>query len=362
MIFEELNEAACKTYLVASEETQEAMLVDPVLEKVEDYLNEIEKRALTLRYIVDTHVHADHISGAPAIRDRTGVDYIMHRTSPSACANLRFDEGDTLMLGDIPVHFLHTPGHTQDSLTLRLPDRILSGDFLFIGEGGAGRTDLPGGDPGEHWDALQKLKDLPDDLLVFPAHDYHGRKHSTLGQERKTNPRLERRTRGDYIGWLTGLKLGPAEWMADVIRANYACAMDPSAAWIPADQPTCEVSGTAGSVNAELVRTIPPQEVHRLVKADQPPFVLDVRERSEYDGEFGHIKGAHLVPVGALPAQLAELDAFKLKPVVTVCRSGGRSATAAAILTVAGFKDVHSMDGGMQRWRALRFPVEKRVV
>ncbi len=359
MIFEQLNEGACKTYLIASDETRDAMLVDPVLERVDTYLDELRRRDLCLRYVLDTHVHADHISGAPALRDRTGVNYVMHALSASACANLRVDDGAELRVGDLVMRVVHTPGHTQDSITLVLPDRIITGDFLFIGEGGAGRTDLPGGDAGEHWDALQKVGDLPDATLVFPAHDYHGRTSSTLGEERQKNPRLARRTREEYVAWLSSLRLGPAAWMADVIKANYACARDPRAVWIPVDQPTCEVKGTAGNVNVELVTVVSAEQITQALASTPPPLVLDVRQPEELHGELGHIAGARAIPVGELPRRLTELAGNEELPIVTVCRSGGRSATAAAILSVAGFKDVRSMEGGMQRWNELGLPVER---
>lgn len=359
MIFAQLNEGPCRTYMIASELSGAAMLVDPVLEQVDRYLQELGRWDLVLKYVVDTHVHADHISGGSALRDRTGVDYVMHRLSASACASQRVEEGDQLRLGEINVGVLHTPGHTQDSVTLVLPDRLLTGDFLFIGEGGAGRTDLPGGDPGEHWDALQKLRAFADATRIFPAHDYHGRSHSTLGVERRNNPRLRPRTREEYVEWLASLRLGPAAWMADVIRANYACARDPRAAWIPVDQPACEVKGTAGNVNSELVELVSVETLASSLAAPEPPTVIDVREADEYSGELGHIPGARLVPLGELPRRLGELQGLEGRPVVTVCRSGGRSATAAAILTVAGFRHVRSLDGGMRRWKAAGRPVER---
>jgi sulfur dioxygenase len=359
MIFEQLNQGACKTYLIASEETREAMLVDPVLERVDAYLDEVRRRGLHLRYVLDTHVHADHISGGSALRDRTGVDYVMHTLSASACANLRVVDGSELRLGELRLRVIHTPGHTQDSITLVVRDRIITGDFLFIGEGGAGRTDLPGGDAGEHWDALRKLGGLPDSTLVFPAHDYHGRASSTLGEERQNNPRLARRTREGYVAWLGGQRLGPAVWMADVIKANYACARDPRAVWIPVDQPTCEVKGTAGNVNTELVKLVSAQQVADALGGKRPPLVLDVRQPEELQGELGHIAGARAIPVGELPRRLGELAGQEATPIVTVCRSGGRSATAAAILSVAGFQDVRSMEGGMRRWNDLGLPVER---
>ncbi|MFT5359205.1 MAG: glyoxylase-like metal-dependent hydrolase (beta-lactamase superfamily II) [Polyangiales bacterium] len=352
MIFEELNQTACKTYLIADEETKEAMLVDPVLEGNEHYLREIAQRGLLLRYVIDTHVHADHISGAASLRDETGADYVMHESSASACANHRVHEGETLLLGDLKIKFLHTPGHTPDSLSLLFPDRLLTGDFLFIGEGGAGRTDLPGGDAGAHWDALQKLRKLPNALLVFPAHDYHGRHHSTLGEERLHNPRLQERSRQGYITWLQALRQEPAEWMTDVVHANYACAQDPRAAWIPVDDAACEVKGT-GNVNAELVRNVSAETLNREIRAGSPVVLVDVRQPIEFDAT--RISGSRLIPVGELAKRLDELAGLENTPIVTVCSTGGRSATAAAVLTLAGFKQVRTLEGGVRRWNQLGF-------
>jgi rhodanese-related sulfurtransferase len=148
--------------------------------------------------------------------------------------------------------------------------------------------------------------------------------------------------------------------MADVIRANYACACDPRAAWIPVDQPSCEVRGTAGDVNAELVRTISAEQLRDRIDKKRAPLVLDVREVSEFEGDLGRVPLARLIPLGELPRRLSELEALAPASIVTVCRSGGRSATAAAILSVAGFKEVRSLEGGMKRWNELGFPVERR--
>lgn len=355
MSLEQLNDGYCKTYLLTADGTQEAILVDPVLEHVDAYLERLQRAGLTLTAVIDTHVHADHISGGAALRDRTGCDYVMHGLSAAPCANRRVADGDTIRLGDLELGVLHTPGHTQDSITLVLPEALLTGDFLFIGEGGAGRTDLPGGDPGDHWDSLQKLARFSSATRVLPAHDYHGRSGSTLGEERQRNERLRPRTREAYVEWLDGLRLGPAEWMASVIQANYACATDPRAAWIPADQPSCEVKGTRGSVNAEMVRGISAESLARALEAEPPPMIVDVREPDEFAGPLGHIPGARLVPLGTLTRRLEELGPVGA-PVVTVCKGGGRSATAAAVLTVSGFRDVRSLEGGMLRWSALGLP------
>lgn len=256
MYLKQMNQGACRTYLIGSEKTRQAALIDPVLEKVEDYLRAISQGKWELAFIVDTHTHADHISGGPALCDHTQAPYAMHYLARPHCPTYRVKDGETLKVGDIVIQCLHTPGHTNDSLTLVIEGRLLTGDFLFIGEAGAGRTDLPTGDPGEHFDSLQKLKGCPDQCLVFPAHDYQGRTHSTLGEERRTNPRLQFTTRDRYVQWLSSLALPPAEWMVNVVQANYACTQDPRAVWIPVDSPACAVKGTLTlGVDGQPVKT-----------------------------------------------------------------------------------------------------------
>ncbi|HJW09865.1 MAG TPA: MBL fold metallo-hydrolase [Holophagaceae bacterium] len=351
MLFRQLNDIACKTYLIASEATGEAVLVDPLLGREDHYLGVLKDLGLKLRYVVDTHVHADHLSGAAALHDRTGADHVMHRSSQVAEGNLRVEEGQDLQLGDLKLGFLHTPGHTQDSVTLRVEDRLLTGDFLFLGEGGAGRTDLPGGDPGAHWDSLQKLGSLSNDLLIFPGHDYHHRTHSTLGEQRRANPRLQARSREDYVTWLKDLRLSPAGWMVDVVKANLACTRDPNCVAIPAEGAVCEVgAGSAG---------VPQISCEEFAATTDVALVLDVRQPDEYTGPLGHIEGARLIPLGELPARLAELEAFRDRMVVVNCKAGGRSNQGAAILLDAGFKDVRSLTGGMGRWNVLGYPARR---
>ncbi|MBI3819649.1 MAG: MBL fold metallo-hydrolase [Planctomycetes bacterium] len=357
MIFEQLNSGACKTYLVASELTKDAILVDPILQNSNEYLNLLKQRGLKLRYILDTHVHADHLSGAAALADQTGADYVMHKNSVAKCANVRVDDGHTLQIGDVTVTLLHTPGHTKDSVSVLVGDKLLTGDFLFLGEGGAGRTDLPGGDSGDHWDALQKLANLPDRLWIHPGHDYHARERSTLGEERTKNDRLARRTRTEYIQWLAGFKLGASDWMVKVIQANYSCTRDPNAVEIPCEGNTCEVKASPAQGGA--VREIACESLAKLLTTNRPDLILDVRNPDEYTGELGHIDGARLLPLPDLAARAAEINEFKNKSIITICKMGGRSAKAAQTLAGLGFGDVRSMTGGMARWKSLNMPVVK---
>ena len=254
-----------------------------------------------------------------------------------------------------------THPHTQaDSLALLLPDRILTGDTLFIGEGGAGRTDLPGGDPGQHFDSLLRLKALPDELLVFPAHDYKNQKQSTLCAERKMNPRLQLRTREEYVDWLSSLSLAPAHWMLKVLEVNYACSQDPGSAWIPVDVPACQVkSALSLGVDGQPVKTISVEERSMLDSEPSANLVLDVRNPDEYVGELGHIPGSLQIPVAQLAHRLAELQKFRDRQVICICKAGGRSHTAAGILMQAAFPSVVSVAGGMTRWNELKYPTTR---
>jgi glyoxylase-like metal-dependent hydrolase (beta-lactamase superfamily II)/rhodanese-related sulfurtransferase len=354
MLFKQLNKTSCKTYLIGSENTKEVIVVDPLLEHVSQYVTLVKNEGLKLTHVLDTHTHADHISGAGALADLLGAVYVMHQNSPVRCVTFHVPDGFDCHLGDMPVKVMHTPGHTKDSICLIFSDRILTGDTLFLDDGGAGRTDLPGGDPGEHWESLQKIKALPDHLIVYPAHEYRGCEPSSLGEQKKRNPSLQPRTKEEYVKWLTEMHLGPADWMENVLKANYACTKDPKAAWIPPDATACEVKGTLpAGINEQQVPTIPVSEVKRRVESNQlgDTLILDVRERPELTGELGVIKGVLNIPVGQLTQRLNELEKFKQKEIITVCRSGGRAHTAAAILLKEGFRKVFNMSGGMTAYR-----------
>jgi glyoxylase-like metal-dependent hydrolase (beta-lactamase superfamily II) len=184
----------CKSYIVGCEESCAAAIIDPALDLVDRYIGEIGRQGLRVRYIIDTHTHADHFSGAQALRRQFGAPIVMHRLSPAPHVDLHVEDGHSLPLGAMRLAILHTPGHTRDSIAIHVEDRVFTGDTLLIG--GTGRSDLPSGDPDQLFDSLfGKLLALPDETLVFPAHDYKGRDSSTIGDERRANPRLARTDR-----------------------------------------------------------------------------------------------------------------------------------------------------------------------
>lgn len=185
-IFEELNGgASCRTYLLISPRTREALIVDPVLELVPTYMQRLSKDQLRLSLVVDTHTHADHLTGGRELARMTGA---VHAGAPAGSVQRLLGDGEVLAVGDVSLTVWESPGHTADGLVLVMEDRVFTGDTLLIGA--TGRTDLPSGDAESEYHSLQRLLSLPGDTLVFPAHDYGGRTFSTIDHERLTNPRL----------------------------------------------------------------------------------------------------------------------------------------------------------------------------
>ncbi len=363
LTFRQLNPHACKTYLIVDKESNDTAIIDPVLDHINDYTKVLNQEKLHLKYIIDTHTHADHISGGAALKDISDAVYIMHEDAPSKCVSQSVNDGSVLDTFGNKVDVIHTPGHTKDSISLIFPDKIFTGDALFLDTGGAGRDDLPGGDPAEHWESLQKFKRLPEHLLVYPAHDYQNRQPSNLARQKVTNPHLKHRTKEEFITYLEDLRLGPADWMKDVLKANYACARDPKAVWIPVDLPACEVKGTLDhGVNDIQVDQLSVEKLNQVLnqRTNDKPILIDVREELELVSELGHLPGIKHVPIGKLTAHLSELENYKNKELVMVCRSGARAHTAAQIMKQVGFQNVKVLAGGMLRWNELRLPIERQ--
>ncbi|MFX0209539.1 MAG: rhodanese-like domain-containing protein, partial [Candidatus Hodarchaeota archaeon] len=247
-------------------------------------------------------------------------------------------------------------GHTQDSISLVFEgsNRIFTGDALFLDEGGGGRDDLPGGNPDKHYESIQKFLRLPDHLVVFPAHEYRGRQPSTLAMQKTRNPHLKTRTREEFVHYLEDLKLGPADWMHDVLKSNYACARDPGGVWIPVDSPACEIKGTLEiGVNEQVVSSISVQELKNRLDSKQIPLMIDVREKHELKGPLGHLQDIKHIPLGYLISNLEKLSSLKDQEIILVCRSGARAHTAAQIMQKKEFSKVFVLEGGMKAWRDL---------
>lgn len=355
IIYEELNGGSCRTYLIYDEKSEEAIIVDPVMDFADSYLLHLDLAGLALTYIIDTHTHADHISGSTALQYRTGCEYVMHRSSRVSGVTWRFDEG-MHRLGDIPLGVMHTPGHTKDSICLVFPDRIFVGDLLFLDAGGAGRLDLPGGNAGEHWDSLQRILGLPERLIVYPSHDYRNCVPSSIGFQKTRNAFLVPRTRDEYLAFAKGLGYSPAEWMRDVLRLNEACCLSDLHAYVPPQsgnccENVCESNAITDGVVAEnSVPHILASELRARCQCSSAPILVDVRESDELVGDLRAMPGIIHIPVGQIADRIGELVAHKEKVIVMICRSGRRALQAALALMEAGFTNVSVLEGGMLAW------------
>ena len=224
MIFRQLfdHESSTYTYLLADRKGGEALLIDPVLEQTDKYVRLVEELGLRLVIAVDTHIHADHVTALGALRDHTGCATAMGEQTKADCVSLRLRDGERVRIDDLALEVLYTPGHTDDSYSLLLPDRVFTGDTLLIR--GTGRTDFQNGDPAAQYDSLfGRLLRLPDDTFVYPAHDYNGMTVSTIGEEKAHNPRLQVRGKPEYVELMNGLVLSSPRLMDVAVPANRAC-------------------------------------------------------------------------------------------------------------------------------------------
>lgn len=226
MLFRQLfeRESSTYTYLVARRRGGEALLIDPVKEEVEKYLQLIKELDLRLVFAVDTHVHADHVTGLGDLRAATACATIMGRESRSECVSHKVLDGEVLKVDGLELRALHTPGHTDDSYSFVMSDRVFTGDTLLIRS--TGRTDFQNGDPHAQYQSLfGRLLTLPEETLVYPAHDYKGWTVSTIAEERANNPRLQIRSEQEYVALMRALKLPNPKLMDVAVPANLACGV-----------------------------------------------------------------------------------------------------------------------------------------
>ena len=225
MLFRQLfdSESSTYTYLLADLELKEAILVDPVLEQVERDRKLLQELELSLSYCLETHIHADHITGADKLRELTGCLTMVPKSTKAECANRHIQDEETLKLGQIELKAIATPGHTDSHMAYLINgERLLTGDALFIR--GCGRTDFQSGDAGTLYDSVtQRLFTLPDTTLVYPAHDYRGHTVSTIGEEKRWNPRFFGRDRANFIQFMNNLNLPNPKKMMEAVPANEKC-------------------------------------------------------------------------------------------------------------------------------------------
>lgn len=347
------------TYLVGDTVAGEALLIDPVFEQVRRDAALLRELGLRLVATLDTHVHADHVTGAWLLKAATGSRIMLSADSGAAHADRLLRHADHVAFGSRHLEVRATPGHTNSCLTYVLDDRSLAftGDSLLIR--GCGRTDFQQGNPGRLYHSVrEQILTLPPDCLLYPGHDYRGLTVTSVAEERRFNPRLGGDIdETDFTGYMNHLGLPHPKLMAIAVPANLRCGKpdqeSPTLAepgWAPL---SCNFGGIWEIQPAALEECLAGQSGERIQ-------VVDVREADEFSGGLGHIRGARLLPLSELVARSAELDAGR--PVVAVCRSGARSAQATVLLQKSGFPQVANLAGGMLRWRAEALPVEMGAI
>jgi glyoxylase-like metal-dependent hydrolase (beta-lactamase superfamily II)/rhodanese-related sulfurtransferase len=340
MIFEQIATGGCQSYLLGCDDSHAAILIDPNLVQMDRYLGLLAKDGLRLRYVLDTHTHADHFSAAKELGKTLDVPVVTSKLSPAPYASFKLDDGEILRVGNMRLRALHTPGHTRDSLCILAEDRIFTGDTLLIG--GTGRTDLPTGDPDALYDSLFNLVLKQDPALkVYPAHDYKGRSHSTIADEIQSNPRLQKRERADFIAMMTQLNLDAPTHLTEALRTNMSGGKTVA-------QLLSEASAHVPFVSmAELAE--------RVNRNDLGLILLDVREKDAYAA--GHIPGAQHLPRGQLELRVNKELPDPTRRILVACEFGQISTLAAATLRELGYTKAAALDGGIKAWRESGLPM-----
>ena len=318
---------SCYSYILSS--GQDALIIDPHISLLAEYEKYLNKNRLALKYIIDTHTHADHFSLAAVLKKKFGAPILMYQKAISEIADQRLNDNDEIQLGSKKIKVIYTPGHTDDAITIHAEGRIFTGDVLLIGS--VGRTDFQNGSPESMFDTLQRLKTLPDEMLLFPGHDYHGNRSSNLAKEKQNNQFLLATDKNKFVSDMRAKKLPKPFNIDNIVRLNQ--------------------KGQAASI--EMVS---PKQAQELVQKDSKAKLLDVRSALEFSQE--HIQDSLNIPIDMLVSKIKELSQSGQNYIV-LCRTGNRSPMAADMLMQSGIHGVKVMDGGMISWQKHRLPVIK---
>ncbi|HEV2303389.1 MAG TPA: MBL fold metallo-hydrolase [Stellaceae bacterium] len=351
LVFRQLFDAQSSTYtyLLGDPHSGAAVVIDPVFEQIRRDRALIDELGLKLQYVLETHVHADHVTGAWLLKASTGCRIALSAAGGAEGADRYLVHDDIVSFGTRNLQVRATPGHTSGCLTYVLDDRSMAftGDCLMVR--GSGRTDFQQGDPHAMYRSVRdQLFSLPDSCLLYPAHDYRGLLVTSVREERLFNPRLGGEIgESDFVGYMKNLRLAHPKQIDVAVPANLKCGRPEGERAALADPNWAPLRYTFAGI-----WEIDPLTLEEHAEGVQ---ILDVREPEEFDGPLGHIRGAILIPLGALAERAKELSGDR--PIVALCRAGSRSAQATVILRQAGFNDVANLNGGMLRWRAEGHPV-----
>lgn len=330
----------CRGYLLADPLSKEALALDVHLDLVDDMADQVNAEGWNLRYVVDTHTHADHPSGAGEIASRFGCIRMTHEKAHHAGVSTHPKNGERIALGSLEITVRYAPGHTPDHIVLVAGGALFSGDSLFIG--GVARTDFLGGDAGQLFGSIHALlADLPEETVLFPGHDYHGRIESTLGKEKSGNPWVQISDRDEFVRKLTANPPPRPANMDDLLRLNRE--------------------------GMHIPETTTADKVSRLVAAGGASSIIDVRTGAEFESE--HIPGSHPIPLDQIEARVDQVRAAAA-PRLLLCRSGNRASVAkksleklhvAGLSVITGGLVAYIEAGGVTVKSKVRISLERQV-
>jgi glyoxylase-like metal-dependent hydrolase (beta-lactamase superfamily II)/rhodanese-related sulfurtransferase len=353
MIFRQIrskDDTGTLSYIIADEKTKNGVIIDPNIEDFQIIGYIIDELGIKLKYVIDTHTHADHVSAAGELKNTFGTKLIMHENTKNKWKvidegdkfgigdilreNAKFkidkyvNDGDTLELDSLKFKFLFTPGHTDNHISVHIDDMLFTGDLLLIGQ--SGRSDLPGGNTAEQYDSLfSKVITLPGSTKIYPGHDYEDNEFSYLADEKENNPFLQERTKEEYIEFVKDF-FPPISEVTSGGKATLQC-------------------GTKRVINDnEPFKNINVKQLARMMKNENDLYLLDVREAFELMA-FGQIPGVVNIPIREVVSRIKELPSKENK-IVVVCQSGNRSYEVSHYLAKHGFSNVYNLEGGTTSW------------